>query len=393
MNNNKMNILFSSVGDKSIFYNYWLGSYVNYDIYINYTGNNSKDELKWKNNVNKIFNEKGFSFNILNNLYKNKEIDLEKYKYIVILNEFVNLQRYDISICFELMENHQLYFGSPTIEKSNNHNYKKILYTQKDNKIRFTNYVNIDMCFIKSEILIDFFNNYNNDFDECDFEYFLLQKYANLNDKIGLFDLVPYDDINFLDKTEKKESINKIEIYEEKEYSCILKKSFDDIKKTNDKFIIVKEDNKKESLTKSIKKSNTAKSSTAKSAAKSSTAKSATKSSTAKSAAKSSTAKSATKSNTTKSATKSNTTKSATKSNTTKSATKSFIVTTNNFKTPIKNLNTINKKFYKSTVSKQLTKKKTTTKANTRKKTTTRALSKKVEKNKNKKTYAKIKLL
>ncbi len=347
---NKTNMIFSSLGDKSIFYNYWLGSYINYDVYINYIGNNSNDELKWRNNVKKIYNQSGFSFNVLNNLYKNKEIDLEKYKYIAILDENINLQRYDISICFELMENHQLYFGSPTIEKNTNSQYKEILYTQKNNKLRFTNYVNLDICFIKSEILIEFFNNYNNELEDYGFEYLLFKNYIDMRDKMGLFDLVPYNNINYIEKNkedskivfEKMELLGKVKTYNIEEYDFIGKKTLEDIKKTNDKFIIVKENTNdtinNNKITKKVEKN----------------------------------------------------------IETIQKKSQSVKKNTNKMQST-KVSNNINKKFYKTTIIRNLTKKTTIRKATakqlTKKKTTHKSVSKKVEKNRNKRTYAKIKLL
>jgi hypothetical protein len=217
----KKNLLFSSVGDNSSFKNYWINQDNNYDIFIHYYGNKNKNELKWINDVNGFYKTKGWKFNILNDLYKQKKIDILKYDYIAVFDDDIIISSENINKCFEYMATYDLYFGSPCFEK---HEQCKITHdiTQQipDNILRFTNFIEVNVPIIKTNILITILNTYNNELSGYGFDYYMLKNYYKIADKIAIFDCItcinPFEDFK-INKTKReihlicqdKERINK----------------------------------------------------------------------------------------------------------------------------------------------------------------------------------------
>ena len=184
----KENLVFSNVGDNSFFYNLWLSPYANYDVYINYQGDKEDSKIKWINSINGFSKQKGYLYNILNILYKNNNIDLTKYKYVAILDENITLERYEISICFELMNNYDLFCGTPSF--TNNNYVDELFVHDKNSKLRFTNLVDKRVVFIRADILKKVFDNYNNELDDYGFEYLLTKNIHELKNKIAVLDTI-----------------------------------------------------------------------------------------------------------------------------------------------------------------------------------------------------------
>ncbi len=240
-------LVFTNIHNSYNNLNSWLSSYINYDIIINYCGDNSENIVELKNKVKLVtYESDGFIFNILNNLIKNKVFDVKQYKYIAILNENIELERYDISICFELMNNYELYFGSPASISEN----KDILSCNKNSKLRYTNTIDINKCFININILKQIFNNYSNELEGYGFEYLLLKKYKDLKDKIAIFDIISCKEVkntyneNDIQKFKDLELEAKVNKYEFCEYKLIEKNhNIFDIKTNNNKITIQKIEN------------------------------------------------------------------------------------------------------------------------------------------------------
>ena len=187
----KKYLLYTSVCDNTDFHEKWISQYISYDIFINYYGNNSNTSLVWKDNINGFSKIKDWKFNALNKAYKNKQINLENYEYIAILDDDIILDKYDINACFDYMEKYELYFGCPTFKNINGNKILNNLFINKNkNKIRYTNFIDSRVCFVKSNILIEFLDNYNNELYDLGFEYLLLKKYKKIENKIGIFDKI-----------------------------------------------------------------------------------------------------------------------------------------------------------------------------------------------------------
>ncbi len=239
----KKNLVFSCITDKYNYLNNWISPFISYDIFINYLGDKDNNDIEWINKISGYSNIINYKTNAINELYKNKIIDLSKYEYIALIDEDLKLDRYDLTVCFELMLKYDLYFGSPSIEKKeNNIVLNNIFYENKDCKIRYTNILDNRAIFIKSDILINFLDNYNNELDNYGIEYLFIEKYKNNQDKIAIFDLINcqeslslYYENDKLDSIEKqKDKFNlfnlekKIEINEPVIYDYVYKKKIQD---------------------------------------------------------------------------------------------------------------------------------------------------------------------
>jgi len=186
---NKENLVFSNVSDNSFFYNLWLSPYANYDVFVNYNGEKDDSKLNWLSSVNGFSKQKGNTYNILNTLCKNNNIDLERYKYIAILDDSSLLERYEITMCFELMNNYNLFCGSPSFNKEENTTNQLFMH-DKNSKLRFTNLVDRRIVFIRADILKKVFELYNNELDEYGIEYLLVKDIHEFKNKIGIFDTI-----------------------------------------------------------------------------------------------------------------------------------------------------------------------------------------------------------
>jgi hypothetical protein len=78
------NLLFTCTGDKKDYVKLWLNNDKNFDIFVNYYGDKDIKNLNYINNVNGFSMNKGWKYNILNILHKNKKIDLLKYEYVAV---------------------------------------------------------------------------------------------------------------------------------------------------------------------------------------------------------------------------------------------------------------------------------------------------------------------
>ena len=187
----KKNLLFTNVGDNTDFYEKWISQYISYDIFVNYYGSSQNSDLFWKENISGFSRIKNWKFNSLNELFKNKEIDLSKYAYIAILDDDIILDKYDINSCFDYMEKYDLYFCCPSFKNIDSNKIINNEFIQNNkNKLRYTNLIDIRVCFVKTSILIEFLNNYNNELYDFGFEYLLLKNYYKLQNKIAIIDSV-----------------------------------------------------------------------------------------------------------------------------------------------------------------------------------------------------------
>jgi hypothetical protein len=253
-------LLFVNIYSNLTNLNLWSSPYINYDIIVNYCGDNSDNLIQLQNKAKIITNEKNeFIYNILNNLCKNNTINLDQYKYIAVLDENIELERYDISICFELMNNYNLYFGSPATISDN----KNILSINKTSKLRYTNIVDINKCFINVNILKEFFSNYSNELEMYGFEYLLLNNYKTMKDKISIFDIISSKEIknNFseedINKFNELEKDNKVSKYEFCEFGIIEKNNkIFDINAKDKKIIVQKKEASDKNITQNVPSKN-----------------------------------------------------------------------------------------------------------------------------------------
>jgi hypothetical protein len=187
----KSNLLFSVVGDNTIFDKLWLSNYTNYDVYISYYGSKQDNQLNWRDKIKYFSRDNGWKFNILNDLYKNNKIDLDKYEYIGVFDDDIVMAKWDIVKSFDLMKKYDLNFGLPSFKNSKKCKIKyDITRNDKDRVLRYTNFIDTYAPIIKSSVLKDILDNYDNELIDDGFNFYMMKNYYKDTRKNAIFDEV-----------------------------------------------------------------------------------------------------------------------------------------------------------------------------------------------------------
>lgn len=226
--NNKTNLLFSAVGDNTIFDKLWLSNYTNYDVYISYYGEQKLEQLPWNDKVNCVSSNKGWKFNILNDLYKNKLIDLDKYEYVAVFDDDIVMAKWDIVKSFDLMKKYDLNFGLPSFKNSKKCKIKyDITRNDKDKILRYTNFIDTYAPFIKTSVLKKILDQYDNHLIDEGFNFYMMKDYHMDDNKNAIFDEVFC--INPLEnyKKESHTELDKLENHEKRISRIIYKPDYE----------------------------------------------------------------------------------------------------------------------------------------------------------------------
>ena len=96
------NLLFASAGDNTDFYNNWLQSNKNYDVWVVYYGNNQNNFENYKKVVNRIWKNKGSKFQNFYKIFINYYKDLIKYDRFFILDDDIIINTNSINVLFDI---------------------------------------------------------------------------------------------------------------------------------------------------------------------------------------------------------------------------------------------------------------------------------------------------
>ena len=142
----KKNLIFTSAGNNTNFYNNWNGNNNNYDIMVVYYGDNDNIFNKYKKYVNFIYRNKGSKFQNLSYVWKKYKYILDKYDRFFILDDDIIFDSPDdINEMFNISEKYDLYICAPTFKTNGtskiSHSITKSFNT---NSFRYVNFIEVN---------------------------------------------------------------------------------------------------------------------------------------------------------------------------------------------------------------------------------------------------------
>jgi len=112
------NMVFSSVGDNTIFYRNWESKLMNYDIYIIYYGDNDILFKKYEQFVKFAEKRKGSKFQNFKYFYDKYPEIIEDYDQFFILDDDILIDAYSINQMFDISNKYKLKICAPSFSES-----------------------------------------------------------------------------------------------------------------------------------------------------------------------------------------------------------------------------------------------------------------------------------
>ncbi len=213
--NNKKNLIFTSAGDNTEFYNNWTGIKQNYDIWVVYYGNNNEKYNLYKNNVNFIEKRQGSKFQNFKYIWDKYYNKLNNYDRFFILDDDIIFDNYkDINKMFNISEKYNSWISGPTFKIDGSskisHNITKKI---NNNYIRYVNFIEVNVPLFNNYAINKFMKYYDSKLIGWGIDYFYIWTLGkNIKDKYILIDDIsvinPHDSI----KNNKRELNNIIDV-------------------------------------------------------------------------------------------------------------------------------------------------------------------------------------
>ena len=199
-------LLFSSVGDNTTFFKYWLSDNKNYDVAIVYYGDNNENYNKYCEIVDYIECHKGSKFQNFYYYYnKHKDYLLNTYDYFFIVDDDIIIDTENINKLFDLSNKYQFWISQPSFREESKISHT-ITIQQKSNLFRYTNFVEVNTPIISNIVLNKLMNAYDPKLIGWGIDYLFIQILGlNNKDKYAVIDNISC--INPLDH--KKPLFNK----------------------------------------------------------------------------------------------------------------------------------------------------------------------------------------
>jgi len=159
-NNNTKNLIFTSAGDNTQFYNHWFGEHRNYDVWCVYYGNNDENYKKYKGLVDKIWKRKGSKFQNFHYIYMNYRELLDKYDRFFIVDDDIVINTNDINNLFNISIKYDLWVCQPSFTENSkiSHPLNKVI---PGNYLRYVNFVEVNTPVFSKEALHKFMDYYD----------------------------------------------------------------------------------------------------------------------------------------------------------------------------------------------------------------------------------------
>lgn len=154
------NMVFSSVGDNTLFDQIWAGKEQNYDIYVVYYGDNDAHYEKYKKVATWIERRKGSKFQNFYYFYHNYKALVEKYSRFFILDDDIQFEEggsYKTSVLsinkmFEISREYNLDICGPSFTKDGIISHQ-ITKHRPNVKLAYTNFVEVNVPLFSLEAL------------------------------------------------------------------------------------------------------------------------------------------------------------------------------------------------------------------------------------------------
>lgn len=156
----KTNLIFTSAGDNTQFYNHWLGEHRNYDVWCVYYGNNDENYNMYEGLVDKIWKRKGSKFQNFHYIYTNYREVLDKYDRFFIVDDDIVINTNDINNLFNIFIKYDLWVCQPsyTLDSKVSH---EITLHKPNNILRYTNFTEVGTTVFSKYAIIKFMEYYD----------------------------------------------------------------------------------------------------------------------------------------------------------------------------------------------------------------------------------------
>lgn len=140
----KDNILFTSAGDTTYFYNLWCKSNRNYDVFICYYGDDKYNKFEEYSDF--YMKRKGSKMQNFYYLWINNISNIKNYKQYYIVDDDIIIETDEINELFKLLTELNAWVLQPSFSEKSKVSHQ-ITRQNKESKYRFTNFVEINTPF------------------------------------------------------------------------------------------------------------------------------------------------------------------------------------------------------------------------------------------------------
>ena len=156
----KTNLIFTSAGDNTQFYNHWLGENRNYDVWCVYYGNNDENYKKYSTLVDKIWKRKGSKFQNFHYIYKNYRELLDKYDRFFIVDDDIIINTNDINNLFDISIKYDLWLCQPSYTLTSKISWPGTAHVP-NNLLRYTNFTEVGTTVFSKYAIHKFMEHYD----------------------------------------------------------------------------------------------------------------------------------------------------------------------------------------------------------------------------------------
>ena len=154
------NILFTSAGDNTSFYNLWCDESRNYDIFVCYYGNDPTNKYEEYSDI--YVKRKGSKMQNFYHAWVNNIGNIQNYKYYYIVDDDIIIKTDKINELFKLCNQLNIWILQPSFNEDRNskisHDITKHI---KGNKYRFTNFIEINTPFFSNYAITECMKKYD----------------------------------------------------------------------------------------------------------------------------------------------------------------------------------------------------------------------------------------
>jgi len=230
------NLVFTSAGDNTNFYKYWLNKERKYDLMVVYYGNKKN---KYKEFCEHYFMRKGSKFQNFYYIFKNYKYLLDRYEAFFILDDDIIIKTVDINNLFKFLKKYKLWIISPTYDRKSKISH---IFTMQYKKsfLRYCNFIELGIPLFSKYAIYKFMNIYDPSLVGFGIDYLYIWALGqNIEDKYALCDQIscinPFKKIRSIDILQSKKDRIKnwleikkkfnIKTYPHKAYKIIYRKN------------------------------------------------------------------------------------------------------------------------------------------------------------------------
>ena len=157
----KTNLVFTSAGDNTQFYNHWLGEHRNYDVWCVYYGKNDENYNMYEGLVDKIWKRKGSKFQNFHYIYTNYKDLLDKYDRFFIVDDDIVINTNDINNLFNISIKYDLWVCQPSFTEDSKISQPYLNKVILGNYLRYVNFIEVGVPVFSKEALYKFMEYYD----------------------------------------------------------------------------------------------------------------------------------------------------------------------------------------------------------------------------------------